>query len=299
MHLTGKEYKFNTSGPYCYRISGQVYHVLSQMDPGHGKKPSFSQIYIYDQENELDNHLHQFQDLDRTVAKELQDMIKDVKPYADLYKQAGDIIKENPTEDIKLILRSHDEKSSIDPRRYNLPTGTDIAIILPVDRHNASERDVTVYKTAASHPDGKYLMNIKATHPMYDPLMYVLMFPFGAMGWERDYKSGNKKYTAMQYYKYRLMVCGGTFNTIHRMGRLFQQYVVDNYAKIEDGRLHYIRSNQSKLRAELYQGLADAVQNPDGTINGSHTGKKIILPSSFTGGARYQHQLYQDAMATV
>ena len=103
-----------------------------------------------------------------------------------------------------------------------------------------------------------------------------------------------------QYYKYRLMIRGGdTFNTIHRMGRLFQQYVVDIYAKIEEGRLKFIQANQSKLRAELYQGLAYVVQNSDGTIDGSQTGKKIIFPSSFTGGARYQHQLYQDAMAIV
>ena len=49
----------------------------------------------------------------------------------------------------------------------------------------------------------------------------------------------------------------------------------------------------------MYQGLADAIQNSDGTIDGSHIGKKVILPSSFTGGAWYQHQLYQDAMAIV
>ena len=30
----------------------------------------FSQIYIYDQEHELDNRLHSFQKLDRTVLKE-------------------------------------------------------------------------------------------------------------------------------------------------------------------------------------------------------------------------------------
>ena len=45
--------------------------------------------------------------------------------------------------------------------------------------------------------------------------------------------------------------------------------------------------------------MADAIQNSDGTFDGSYIGKKIILPSSFTGSARYQHQLYQDAMAIV
>ena len=137
----GKEYKFRTNGPYCYRINGQVYYSLSQMQPEHGKKPNFSQIYIYDQENELDNHLQSFQDLDRKVLKELQDMIKEVNPYAELYRQAGDIIRDNPTENIKLILRSHDEKSNIDPRRFNLSTGTDVAVILPVDMENTTERE--------------------------------------------------------------------------------------------------------------------------------------------------------------
>ena len=40
--------------------------------------------------------------------------------------------------------------------------------------------------------------------------------------------------SAMQYYKYRLVPGSGeTFNTIHRLGRLFQQNVVDMNDKIE------------------------------------------------------------------
>ena len=68
--------------------------------------------------------------------------------------------------------------------------------------------------------------------------------------------------------------CGETFNTIHRMGRLFQQYIVDMYMKIESERLSFIRYHQSQIQAELYQGLADAIQNSDGQVHGSHIGKK-------------------------
>ena len=71
------------------------------------------------------------------------------------------------------------------------------------------------------------------------------------------------------------------------------------YSPFHYSRLQYIRNNQGKLHTELYQGLADAVQTADGQIDGCQIGKKVILPSSFTGGARYQHQLYQDAMAIV
>ena len=52
------------------------------------------------------NRLQAFERLDKTVLKELQDMIKEVNPYAHLYKQAGDIIRENPTEDVKLSVES-------------------------------------------------------------------------------------------------------------------------------------------------------------------------------------------------
>lgn len=44
-----------------------------------------------------------------------------------------------------------------------------------------------------------------------------------------------------------------------RGGRLLQQYVVDNYVKIESHRLRWVRSHQTTLRAELYQGLQDSL----------------------------------------
>ena len=71
------------------------------------------------------------------------------------------------------------------------------------------------------------------------------------------------------------------------------------YVKIEGERLNFLWYNQSTIRAEVYQGLADAINSSDGNIDGSQIGKEEILPSSFTGSARYQHQLYQDAMAIV
>ena len=47
-------------------------------------------------------------------------------------------------------------------------------------------RDVVVYKSAEDHPNGHTLMRIETIHPMYDPLMYVLMFPFGDKGFSPD-----------------------------------------------------------------------------------------------------------------
>ena len=113
MCLTGSEYKFKNRGPYCYRINGQVYPATSQMQPELGKKPLFSQIYIYDQQNELDNRLNSFQQLDKDILKELQEMIKQVNPYAKKYQQAADMLKEMPTEDVRIVLKT--TRSTIDP----------------------------------------------------------------------------------------------------------------------------------------------------------------------------------------
>ncbi|XP_031099739.1 uncharacterized protein LOC116003940 [Ipomoea triloba] len=77
--------------------------------------------------------------------------------------------------------------------------------------------------------------------------------------------------------------------------RLFQQFLVDAYTMVESSRLLYIRNNQKALRCEAYKCLSDALTR--GEVDTSNQGKRIILPSSFTCGARYMIQNYQDAMA--
>ncbi|CAN7044623.1 unnamed protein product [Brassica rapa subsp. trilocularis] len=47
--------------------------------------------------------------------------------------------------------------------------------------------------------------------------------------------------------------------------------------------------------ADLYNNVCDAVESGD--ADAKQIGKKVILPSSFTGGPRYMAEKYQDAMA--
>jgi hypothetical protein len=80
-----------------------------------------------------------------------------------------------------------------------------------------------------------------------------------------------------------------------RGDRLFQQYIVDAFASVEENRLRFIVKNNKNLRSEVYKGLEDALRKGD--VDGSGVGKKVILPASFTGSKRYMVQNYQDAMA--
>jgi len=78
---------------------------------------------------------------------------------------------------------------------------------------------------------------------------------------------------------------------------LYQEWVVDQYSKVESQRLFYIRNNQGPLRAAIYGGVVDAIANNDANID--NLGRLIVLPSSFIGGHRHMAQLYQDSMAIV
>ena len=51
------------------------------------------------------------------------------------------------------------------------------------------------------------------------------------------------------YYCYKFQICPGIFNPIFYGKRLFQQFAVDTYVKIESSRLDYIRNNQDSIRA--------------------------------------------------
>lgn len=85
------------------------------------------------------------------------------------------------------------------------------------------------------------------------------------------------------------------FNPFIRGRRLFQQWLVDNYVKVERDRIEYCKNNQKKLRAETYKNLQESLQQRAN----ARVGKIVILPSSFIGSPRNMLQNYQDAMAIV
>ena len=87
------------------------------------------------------------------------------------------------------------------------------------------------------------------------------------------------------------------FSHPHRRRELFHQFLVDQFAKIEEERLAYIRSHETELRVDQYQHLCDPINNDH--ADAENTGRLVILPSSHTGGPRYMHQRIQNAMMYV
>ena len=65
-----------------------------------------------------------------------------------------------------------------------------------------------------------------------------------------------KKYTQLtmlQFYSYIIAVRNRVFSLFHSAEKLFHQYLVDAYTKMEANNLNYIRENQTQIRAEKYK----------------------------------------------
>ncbi len=295
-----------SSGPYCFRIHGQVYHRIGSLHPEEGQRAQYGQLYILDSALALEERMGNAGNdrCNETIMKKLGDVLTCISPFAAAFRMMHEVEQEE-------IRRSEREKRVLpsvrmifdinnrkhDQRRYNLPRANEVAAVFI-----GENGDVPKYRHVAVHPRGQNLQTISILHAHCDPMTYPILFPRGDEGWhpeleKADQSRNRKRVSMLQFYSYRLAV-RQTFSAIHYAGKLFQQYIVDAYVKTEQNRLAFHRQNQKVLRVELYKGLMDHLAN-EAVVQGLKPGRIIILPSSFQGSPRAMQQNYQDAMAIV
>ncbi|XP_057746430.1 uncharacterized protein LOC130965687 [Arachis stenosperma] len=186
-----------------------------------------------------------------------------------------------------------------DGRRYNLPSTNEVAALIVGDFDFAkTDRDIVVETHSGR------LQRINQLNPAYLALQYPLLFPYGEDGFKEDIPlnkksgkedKGRQEVSMKDFFAFRIQERLADASPLLYSRRLFQQFLVDGFSMIESARLNYIRLDQEKFRCEMYKGLSEAVLS--GETRPASRGKRIILPSSFTGGPRYMIQNYQDAMA--
>src|SRR5207245_10367817 len=100
----------------------------------------------------------------------------------------------------------------------------------------------------------------------------VLLFPRGEEGWHLNIPLQNirvtrsKYVTQILYYAFHLHTRPPQIepSNIFRGGRLFQQYICDAWASVEQSKLTWVFNNQKKIQSELYGGLQDRLaQDPN------------------------------------
>ena len=205
-------------------------------------------------------------------------MLHEVSPYASYFKHAVDLMREQGGIDVSMIIQAD---GCQDSRQYNLPTAPEIPVLLPGSGYS----DVVANRDIVLHASGGGIKRITETHCAYDSLQYVLLFPLGNDGWHIGIPHSRDRgnVTALELYCYRMMLRNGV-NHLHLSGRLLHQHIVDMYTKIEQQHLNYIKTNQQKIRIDLYSGLDDAVAK--GGTNATDLGRSIVLPSSYTNSPR-------------
>jgi hypothetical protein len=247
--------------------------------------------------------------LDPTTLDQLLTMMNNINPYVEVFKMARDMmVTEVAPMDLKLHLIAFRTK---DARRYNVPTADEVTALMVGNGFEAVDRrDVVLAQQAGP------FQRISKLHVGYMALHYPLLFPYGEDGWhpniplngvvanvdldeehaeESELQRKHCNVTMAEFYGYRLQHGDTDGIALLRGDQLRHQYIVDVYVAIEQNRLKYLRLNKKKLRADLYQGLQDAIAVGDNSA--AAIGHRIILPSSFTVGPHHMVQNYQDAMA--
>ncbi|XP_015175981.1 PREDICTED: uncharacterized protein LOC107066151 [Polistes dominula] len=245
-----------------FKIQGQIYHLLGALLPLPDADYQFLQIYfIGNSDAEVDNRCTHNPTVKRTIVQELQMFLHQNNNLVNMFKI---VLDHMPSDSHNIIIRADKTPAGEHTRRFNSPT---------IDES-------------------------------YDALQYSLIFWQGEDGYHFNIKmvnqvtgaETNKKVSAVNFYSYRLMIRQGEVNHILMCQRLFHQFAVDMYVKIETERLTYIRLNQRQLRSEEYIHLRDAI-NADNNVN--NVGRMIIWPATYIGSPRHMHEYAQDAMSYV
>src|ERR1700679_192599 len=78
------------SGPYSFRISGELRHLSGALLPSAGEAPKYAQLYIHDPQEQLAYREGRNNNLSRSVMTLIQGILNQSHPYVELYKQRSE-----------------------------------------------------------------------------------------------------------------------------------------------------------------------------------------------------------------
>lgn len=292
------------NGVYHFKIHNVFYHRIGAVQNLPNRVPCYAQLYFYDVETALQYRMSERSNVrcDLGIMRSLAEELYRVNPFIRSFKTMSEYCQqpENSAAEVSMVIRVNQD---LDMRRYNDTIQTDVATIFKsVDGEPPFERNMITFSKNSNS-----VHSVSVLDSSLDPLAYPLLFPNGETGWHVNLKHSitstsastapRNKITMLQYASFRLAI-RDEFSILHSSQKLFLQWIVDIYVRIEGSRLHFIRQNQASLRADVYNNLTDFLQqHPNDSVNS--VGHRIVLPSSFIGSPRNMYQNYLDAMAIV
>ena len=142
--------------------------------------------------------------------------------------------------------------SDKDPRTYSLPSSAEVACVV-TGEGRLPDHFVSVYERSDTDSfSSTHQLSYLSEH--IDPLVYPLVHVDGTLGYstalhvsipENTPVSFGREISMAQFYAFRIMqryrADSASVEMHHGVGRLFQQYIVDAYAKVESMRLEWIQ----------------------------------------------------------
>ena len=162
------------------------------------EKTKFLQIYfLSDEQTEAQRRCSVIPGTNKSLIESLQKMLHENHHYVKQFKMALD---DNPTDDIKIVIKADKKPAAGHVRVFNAPVVNEFAIIIAGNEFE--KRDIVL--TMRSNE----LKNISETHNSYDALQYPLMFPRGEDGYAMNINQVqpgtsdkiNKTVSAMNFY---------------------------------------------------------------------------------------------------
>ncbi|XP_058810120.1 uncharacterized protein LOC131675228 [Phymastichus coffea] len=256
------DFALNRPGPFCFKIQGKIYYQINtELYPNDGENPTYGQLFIVDQLQALDYRLHNNSKLDSELLLTLGGIIRENNIFAQSYemmrveieRQQSLLSNDNPFQPELQLLFSL--KPGVDRRRYNFQCVNEVAAIFST----TADGEIPESYVTIRNKNTKNLQYISTMDPNVEPWIYPLFYPYGTQGWRKNLTRVNdtKRISRMAYYKHRIAVRADEFNPFIRGGRLFQQWAVDSYVKVEKDRIQYCKDHQKELRADTYKGLSD------------------------------------------
>lgn len=170
--------------------------------------------------------------------------------------------------------------------------GGEIAAII----HSNNLTQISPRSVVIWHKSGSSARPISILSSYYEPLQYPLFFPHGNPGWHPG-----SPMSQIWWYRVRIL----TESRFQMHGRLFNEYLVDMFSRVEDERLNFIRRGREQhlniLQTRINQQNQDqrdqGIEVPVNDANCSVAESGLILPASHLGSRAWASQQVADALA--
>ncbi|XP_044005873.1 uncharacterized protein LOC122850880 [Aphidius gifuensis] len=197
----------NKPGPYCFKIQGQIYYQINtSLYPSAEESPSFEII-----------------DAIETVLRQHNVFAQSYQMMHEELRQAM-IDKDVDTEPEMQLLFSL--KPGLDIRRYNPQRVNEVAAVFTT----TADGDIPESYVTIHNKRTKTLQYLSSMDPNVEALVYPLYYPYGTNSWSSTLTKVNKqkRISRAAYIKHRIAI-RDTDNIFLMGGRLFQQWLVDNF----------------------------------------------------------------------